>query len=104
MRSLIDIADETERARAKHGRSFERSSDDAKLRILLEEVGKVAKALNDQQFGDENYSAAAPTMTTDALLSFREERAALRDHLRAEIVQVASLAIRWLNCIDGVDQ
>lgn len=87
MRSIFDIADETARARAKHGRSFERSSDDAKLRILLEEVGEVAKALNDQQLADENYSTSA-----------------LRDHLRAELVQVASLAVRWLNHIDGVDQ
>lgn len=99
--TIAAINIETGRAHVKHGQSFERSSDHQKLSVLMEEVGEIAKALNDAQLADENYTAAASRMTTEALLSLREERAKLRDHLRAEITQVASLAARWLDAMGG---
>jgi NTP pyrophosphatase (non-canonical NTP hydrolase) len=101
MRSLIDITDETARAHGLHGRSFEFASPDRKLRILVEEVGEVARALQDAENADDDYLTKAPTCTTDELLAMRTERQARTDHLRSELVQVASLAIRWIDQMDG---
>ena len=46
--------------------------DGAKLAILMEEVGEVARAINDRQS---------------------------RDELRAELVQVAAVAVAWLEAM-----
>lgn len=104
MRSLIDIADETARAHALHGRSFEDANNDVKLRILLEEVGEVARALQDIDNADLWYADQAPVCSTEALLDMRAARAVERAHLRAELVQVASLAIRWIDQMDGGEE
>lgn len=71
-------------ARAKHGESLERddASDGLRLSILVEEVGEVAKALNDLS------GVSAPGMPT--LLD------CARDNLREELAQVAATALRWL--------
>jgi NTP pyrophosphatase (non-canonical NTP hydrolase) len=104
VKSLIDIAEETQRAHALHGRSFELSNNDVKLRILVEEVGEVARALQDIDNAELTYRACASEMSTAEVLHWREKRAGLRDHLRAELVQVASLAKRWVDQMDGSER
>lgn len=91
MKSLIDIADETARARELHGYGFERADDVVKLCVLHEETGEVARAIQDLR---RAYAMQRPEAECEAL----------RAHLRAELVQVASLAIRWIDQMDGVDQ
>jgi NTP pyrophosphatase (non-canonical NTP hydrolase) len=93
VKSLVDIADETAHAHARHGQSFEDGSDDKKLRRLVEEVGEVARALEDIELTAEEVKG---------LGEWHQFRLAdCRDHLRAELVQVASLAIRWIDKLDG---
>lgn len=74
-----DIAAERARAHAKHGaKSMESAAwDDMKrLRILVEEVGEVARVFNEIELGDD----ASP-----------EGRAAAHD----ELIQVAAMAAAW---------
>jgi NTP pyrophosphatase (non-canonical NTP hydrolase) len=103
VKSLIDIADETARARELHGSSFEDGNDDKKLRRLVEEVGETAEAIERIDDARRYYLKAAPSMTTAELEIDRAHRLALRAHLRAELVQVASLAKRWIDQMDGVE-
>ena len=63
------IDTETSRAREKHGYSAPQASELEALSILVEEVGEVAMAINQNRPKQE---------------------------LEKEIVQVASVAIRWL--------
>lgn len=99
--TIAAINIETGRAHVKHGQSFENASNDVKLRILVEEVGEIARALQDVENADAYYLKAAPNLTMAELLADRELRARRRDHLRAEVTQVASLAARWLDAMGG---
>jgi NTP pyrophosphatase (non-canonical NTP hydrolase) len=77
---------ERQRAHAKHGASSIEGrppADSGRLAILVEEVGEVARNLNDRRHAD----------TTVELLDFD----AL---LRAELVQVAAMAVGWIAAID----
>jgi NTP pyrophosphatase (non-canonical NTP hydrolase) len=81
----MEVHAERQRAHAKHGatsieaRPFD---DPARLPILVEEVGEVAAALNDHRH------SAIPN------------DAALLASLRHELVQVAAVAVSWVDAID----
>jgi NTP pyrophosphatase (non-canonical NTP hydrolase) len=83
-----DIDRERQYAHIKHGASSieGRPPDDpGRLAILVEEVGEVARNLNDRRH-DQGLAIEA-TM----------------DHaLRAELVQVAAMAVGWIASIDGL--
>ncbi len=88
-RAFTAVADAIVHARAKHGDSIEAGdvSHERRLRIMVEEVGEIARAIEDH----ENAAALdplderRPTAVCDAY-----------DHLRAEVAQVGSTAVRWL--------
>lgn len=85
-----DVTRERQRAHAKHGvTSIEgRPPDDpGRLAILVEEVGEVARNLNDRR----HMTGAA----ADA------HHAQMDAELRAELVQVAAMAVGWIASIDG---
>ena len=72
-----EIRTERERAHAKHGdKSMEswQPGDHARLAILLEEVGEVAREFNEAKLGETDIDLTA---------------------LRAELVQVAAMAAAW---------
>lgn len=90
-----EIVAERARAHAKHGATSMESCDplaDRRLRVLTEEVGEVARVLNDREhgLGDLAYSGRYDVI----------ERIAMRD-LRAELVQVAAMAVAWIAAVDG---
>jgi hypothetical protein len=58
-----------------------------KLRVLVEEVGEVAEAL-------DAFDYPNPT----------KRLAAIKDHLQDELVQVAAVAIAWLECFETPNQ
>lgn len=79
-----EVRGERERAHRKHGaKSMEAShwTDPVgrRLRILLEEVGEVAKEFNDAEV---------------------EDRALNRPALRKELIQVAAMAAAWADATD----
>lgn len=79
-----DIDRERQRAHAKHGASSiegRPSADPGRLAILVEEVGEVARNLNDRRHNG----------TTDADIAA----------LRAELIQVAAMAVGWISSIDS---
>jgi hypothetical protein len=55
-------------------------SDDRKLRALVEEVGEVAKEIDAAEFGDNKKQA--------------------RLRMRTELIQVAAVAIAWLESLE----
>jgi NTP pyrophosphatase (non-canonical NTP hydrolase) len=74
---INDVVDEVEQAHAKHGtESMLYGSDDKSLRILMEEVGEVAKEMNELALGN---------ITPDQY----------RENQRKELVQVAAMALTW---------
>ena len=80
-----EAAAERARAHAKHGdKSMESAGwDDMKrLRILIEEVGEVARAFNDWDLG-------------------LASRAETRADVRAELIQVAAMAGAWADAVPG---
>lgn len=90
-----DIAAERDRAHQKHkdspGGSIEMRPwfADGFLRILVEEVGEVAKVLNDAEHG------------------VYVEAVEIKAELRKELIQVAAMAAAWVDAIDrhrGVSQ
>lgn len=85
--TIAAINIETGRAHVKHGQSFERGSDFFRSTVMGEEKGEVDKAVLEL--------AAAVVRCDDEAIH------AARDHLRAEIAQVASLAARWLDAMGG---
>jgi NTP pyrophosphatase (non-canonical NTP hydrolase) len=87
---------EIDRAHSMHGRGFEDGSLDVKLRILVEEVGEVARAIQDISNADRARRTAALTGTTDQLEAAREVTRTVRAHLIEEVTQVAATAVRWL--------
>lgn len=79
----IDI--ERERAHAKHGETSMRSqpwTSHRRVSILTEEVGEVARVLNDFEHGIHDMPGA-------------------RIALRHELVQVAAMAVDWLADVDA---
>lgn len=80
-----EVAAERARAHAKHGaKSMEAADwDDMKrLRILIEEVGEVARAFNEWDLG-------------------LASRAETRADVRAELIQVAAMAGAWADAVPG---
>lgn len=83
-----DVVNERERAHAKHGANSMRSldpCDPARLAILTEEIGEVAKAFNE----------ARHRRTPDD-----NDRHTLVLELRDELIQVAAMATDWAHSID----
>lgn len=90
-----DVHRERIRAHAKHdanGGSMERKDfdDPSWLSVLVEEVGEVAKELCDHR-----HAVAADQWSTPD-----EHRAGHKRRLREELVQVAAMAVAWLDAID----
>lgn len=80
-RVIDDVVRERIRAHAKHGdKSMESCSPTAerRLRILLEEVGEVAKEFNDAECEDREINLAK---------------------LRAELVQVTAMSMAWADAL-----
>jgi len=78
---------EVDAARRKHGRSFERATDERRLRILVEQVGEVARAIEDLHVATRvNAGATAKTRVL----------AAAREHLLQEVARVAATALMWI--------
>jgi NTP pyrophosphatase (non-canonical NTP hydrolase) len=85
-----EIVAERERAHRKHGDTSMESCHpmaDRRLRVLTEEVGEVARVLNDREHDIAKGSNLA------------EARALL--HLREELIQVAAMAVAWIAALDG---
>lgn len=78
VRSIDKVIDEVHAAQRKHGRTFERGNEERKLRILVEEVGEIAEAIQRVESGEERF-------LDDNL-----------EHLDEEIAQVAACCLRWL--------
>jgi NTP pyrophosphatase (non-canonical NTP hydrolase) len=86
-----EIVAERRRAHAKHGTTSMESCDrfaDRRLRVITEEVGEVARVLNDREH------ASAGTVRDE----YDTVAAAV---LRAELVQVAAMAVAWIAALDG---
>jgi len=92
--NLIDA--EIDRAHCLHGIGFETGSLDVKLRILVEEVGEIARAIQDVSNAERARSTASTEGTTEQLEAARCARDAARAHLLEEVVQVAATAVRWI--------
>lgn len=86
---LNEISDEADNARHKFGDQFD-FTDEQWLAVLVEEVGEAAKALNERTL-DRTRKDPLDVMPTQA------ERTA---ELRAEVVQVAAVAARWMRRIE----
>lgn len=87
----LEIRAERARAHRKHGATSMESCAplaDRRFRVLAEEVGEVAKALNDAEHADPMLIAA-------------EVEAATRYEVRAELIQVAAMAVAWIAALDG---
>lgn len=86
-----EVRDERARAHAKHGeKSMEGWPADHPLRlpILVEEVGEVAKAMNEA-----------------ALSGLPMDHPDVRAEMRAELVQVAAMATAWADALtEGVSR
>lgn len=76
---LVEVLHERGRQKEKWGE--QNNSDFEWTSILSEEVGEAAKEVNDLNFT----SVADP---------------AAEERLRAELVQVAAVAVAWVECID----
>lgn len=88
-------AAEITRAREKHGASMESGNGDKRLRILTEEVGEIARALDDIEQAEMRRENGARWESTTWLEGAREAVLDARAHLLEEVVQVAATAIRW---------
>jgi hypothetical protein len=84
----------------KYGFLIERGSYEKCLRILVEEVGKCARAID-----DIDNALRTPTEnehpTVAELTVAGEKMQAAREHLLEEIVQVAATALRWASAEIG---
>jgi NTP pyrophosphatase (non-canonical NTP hydrolase) len=61
------------------------ADNNRKLRILVEEVGEVAEAIDHLEQLNHNSPAAKRQ----------------REHLREELIQVAAVAVAWLEALEG---
>lgn len=84
---LIEVAEERTRQEAKHGLNTaahpESMTDGLRLAILAEEVGEAAKAMIEWDVPD----GMTPPEGEEAL--------------RSELVQVAAVAVAWIEAIDA---
>lgn len=90
-----EIVAERERAHAKHGSTSMESCPpmaDRRLRVLTEEIGEVARALNDREH--DMAPGHSQSWYDDV-----EEHA--RAQPRSELVQVAAMAVAWIAALDG---
>lgn len=80
--TLSAIQAEATRAHLRHGEHsmLGRQADDRRLAILTEEVGEVARELNDAMIGG---------------------RAVDRDKLVKELIQVGAMACSWVEALEG---
>jgi hypothetical protein len=79
--TLAAVQAEATGAHAKHGsKSMLYGSDDRRIRILLEEVGEVARELNDAEI---------------------EERPVDRDKIVRELLQSAAMCLTWVEAKEG---
>lgn len=92
-----EVDDESSRAHAKHGETSmlgEDCTDRDRMAILSEEIGEVARVLND----DRHQRQAIGKATIDEWERIDEKFCA---DLRAELVQVAAMAAGWIWVLDG---
>lgn len=105
--AVTEVVMEVLRARAKHGASGRTIEDDVtqdrRLRILTEEVGEVAAAIEDHEQALELKQREGMTCDTQTLEELRETVRRKKAHLREEITQVAAAALRWLAVEIGDD-
>lgn len=94
------ISDETDRAHGLHGLGFEQSTPDVKLRILVEEVGEIARAIQDISNAERKRREASREGTTEQLEAARKAVREAEQHLVDEVIQVGSLAVRWLESFE----
>lgn len=90
-----EIVAERHRAHLTHGATSMEACDrfaDRRLRVLLEEVGEVAAALNDREH-DHAYPNRPQQWHDDV-----EDNAVV--DLRHELVQVAAMAVAWIAALD----
>lgn len=85
-------------AREKHGLSFELATADRKLRILVEEVGEIARAIQDVESAIRACDEASRHGTTAELEAARDGVRAASKHVLDEVAQVGACALRWLDC------
>lgn len=91
---MAQIATEVDKARLKHNCSYERmTSMDKRLRIMVEEVGEVARAIEDIGGAQRAYDAA----DLATLGEFEAHLASVQAHLDEEIAQVGACCQRWLS-------
>jgi hypothetical protein len=84
-----DIRAQREKAHAVHGPTSMEAlaiTDPARLAVLVEELGEVARELNDARHHTSSPSSAVP--------------GANLDRLRSELVQLAATAAAWADNID----
>ena len=75
---IADIIDEALRAHAKHGpNSMVHSGEDRALAIVVEEVGEVARELNEHRLGNRTHDE-------------------FRKNMRKELVQCGAMILTWL--------
>jgi NTP pyrophosphatase (non-canonical NTP hydrolase) len=91
--AILLVREAIAEARAKHGPSIESPvvTDDRRLRIMVEEVGECARAIEDIEV------AAAQLMKGSATAERQEAFDLAIDNLRDELAQVAACAVRWLS-------
>lgn len=94
---MVLVLAEIDRAHEKHGTTFEESNDDKRLRILVEEVGEIARAIEDIETAqaERDYTARSSATADDIVLA-RAAIAFRRRELLAEVTQVCASAARWL--------
>lgn len=92
------VIEEINAAHTKHGLSFERAGVDKKLRIMVEEVGEIADAIQLLEEVHDWWDAEAAKR--ELCLEDKRMRESEIDHaiehLREEIAQVGACAVRWL--------
>ena len=98
MTVAIDLINaEIAAARVKHGESFEQAGDDVKLRIMVEEVGEVARAIQDLANAEAHRVMVSRHGSTAELEAARDAVVDAHSHLLDEVSQVGACAVRWLD-------
>lgn len=102
--AIEQLMDAVREAHVKHGRTFERGNMDRKLRIMVEEVGEIADAIEEIEvartrvdIAEHEYAANPQSYVAASELQESEEllRAAV-EHLHVEVAQVGACCLRWL--------
>lgn len=93
---MVEVMAEIDRARSIHGLSVEHGTDSDRARILLCEAVEANQAVDDVAHAEKMRDAASRTGSTSDLENARGDVAAARREMRAEVVQTAASAMRWL--------